>query len=97
MPRFGSHLGLAMEAHVERMRTLGYRYDEKRFLRFDRFVQARMGAAYQPLSKLVREYAEAAPSAASKLERIKIGRGLAKSMSRDGWRRGLPTRKTGLR
>jgi integrase len=84
MPRYGSHLGPAMEAHIERMRTLGYRYDEKRFLRFDRFVQGRMGAANQSLSKLIREYAETTPSAASKLERIKVGRVLAKSMSRDG-------------
>jgi len=84
MTRYGSHLGPAIEAHVERMRTLGYRYDEKRFLRFDRFVQGRMGGASQALSKLVREYAETTQSAASKLERIKVGRVLAKSMSRDG-------------
>ena len=84
MPRYGSHLGPAMEAHVERMRTLGFRYAEERFLRFDRFVQGRAGAAKELLSKIVREYAEIGQSAASKLERIKVGRALAKSMSRDG-------------
>lgn len=83
-PRYGSHLGAAMREHVERMRILGFRYDENRFLRFDRFIQKRVGAADEPLSRLVREYAEMAESAASKLERIKVGRVLAKSMNRSG-------------
>jgi hypothetical protein len=72
LPRYGSHLGPAMRGHVDRMRTLGFRYtDENRFLRFDRFLQQRVGAAHEPLSRLVREYAETAASAATKLEHIK--------------------------
>ena len=81
-----------MREHVERMRILGFRYDENRFLRFDRFLQQRDGAADEPLSRLVREYAEMAESAASKLERIKVGRVLAKSLSRGGVPTGAPPR-----
>ena len=81
-----------MREHVERMRTLGFRYQENRFLRFDRFLQQRTGAADQPLSRLVREYAEMAESAASKLERIKVGRVLAKSLNRSGVPTAAPSR-----
>lgn len=88
LPRYGSHLGTVMREHVERMRTLGFRYaDENRFLRFDRFLQRRPGAAREPLSTLVREYAAPASSAATKLERVKLGRVLAKALNR----RGIPT------
>jgi integrase len=92
LPRYSSHLGVAMCEHVERMRTLGFRYDEKRFLRFDRFLQRRIGAADEPLARLVREYAEMAESAASKLERIKVGRVLAKSLNRGGVPTAAPPR-----
>ena len=76
-----------MREHVERMRTLGFRYNENRFLHFDRFLQQRPGAAKETLSTLVRQYAAAADSAATKLERIKLGRVLAKALNR----RGIPT------
>jgi integrase/recombinase XerD len=92
LPRYGSHLGVAIHQHVERMRTLGFRYDEKRFLRFDRFLQQRTGAADEPLSGLVREYAEMAESAASKLDRIKVGRVLANSLNRSGVPTAAPSR-----
>jgi hypothetical protein len=93
LPRYRSHLGPAMRGHVDRMRTLGFRYtDENRFLRFDRFLQQRVGAAHEPLSRLVREYAETAASAATKLERIKLGRVLAKSLNRCGTPTVAPSR-----
>jgi integrase len=93
LPRYGSHLGPAMREHVERMRTLGFRYAPgNRFLHFDRFLQRRVGAAQEPLSQLVREYAEMATSAATKLERIKLGRVLAKSLSRSGTPTRAPSR-----
>jgi integrase/recombinase XerD len=82
LPRYGSHLGPAMREHVERMRTLGFRYaHENRFLQFDRFLQQRSGAAHEPLSRLVREYAEMAATAATKLERIN-SRGLVRPLPR---------------
>lgn len=93
MPRYASHLGPAMREHVERMRTLGFRYaHENRFLHFDRFLQQRVGAAHEPLSRLVREYSEMATSAATKLERIKLGRVLAKSLNRCGTPTVAPSR-----
>jgi integrase/recombinase XerD len=85
--RYGSHLGAEIREHVERMRTLGFRYDENRFLRFDRFLQQQPDAAKQTLSTLVRQYASLASSAAMKLERVKLGRVLARALNR----RGIPT------
>jgi integrase/recombinase XerD len=87
MPRYGSHLGAVIREHVERMQTLGFRYNETRFLRFDRFLQRQPEAAKQTLSTLVRQYASLAGSAATKLERIKLGRVLARALDR----RGIPT------
>ena len=55
LPRFGSHLGSAICDHVKRMRSLGFRYEEKRFRRFDEFLQTRSGAEAQPLEVLVQE------------------------------------------
>ena len=64
------------------MRTLGLRYEhENRFLHFDRFLQRRPDASQEPLVRLVREYAATARSAASKLERVKLGRVLAKALN----------------
>jgi integrase/recombinase XerD len=82
MPRYGSHLGTVIREHVERMRTLGFRYDENRFLRFDRFLQQQPDAAKQTFSTLVRQYVALADSAAMKLERVKLGRVLARALNR---------------
>jgi integrase/recombinase XerD len=82
LPRFGSHLGPIIQQHVERMQTLGLRYDESRFRRFDEFLQMRPQAEGQPLSALVQEYAALAISPAGHMERVKIGRVIAKSLQR---------------
>jgi len=93
LPRYGSHLGAVMREHVERMRTLGYRYThENRFLHFDRFLQQQPGAPEETLSTLVRQYAAAAGSAATKLERVKLGRVLAKALNRCGTPTAAPER-----
>lgn len=84
LPRYGSHLGGLIRAHVQRMQTLGLSYDENRFLRFDRFLQRRSGAAQEELSTLVREYAATGRSAAGKLLRLDVGRVLAKALTRTG-------------
>lgn len=84
LPRYGSHLGAILRDHVHRMRTLGLRYDENRFHHFDRFLQRRPEAAKEPLSTLVREYAASALSAAGKVQRIQLGRVLAKALNRAG-------------
>lgn len=84
LPRYGSHLGDIIRKHVQRMQTLGLRYDENRFLRFDRFLQRRAGAAQEELSTLVREYAALGRSAAGKLIRLDVGRALVKALTRTG-------------
>ena len=84
-PRYGSHLGSIIREHVNRMRTLGFRYrHENRFVHFDRFLQQRPGADQQPLTTLVREYAAYAPSAAVRVQRIEVGRVIAKELNRRG-------------
>lgn len=83
--RYDSHLGPAMRDHVQRMRTLGFRYGhESRFLRFDRFLQERPGARNETLATVVREYVALAPSASEKLLRISVGRLIARALERTG-------------
>jgi integrase len=85
MPLWGSHLGPVMRAHIERMRTLGYRYrNDRHFLRFDRFLQRRPGAAKETLLTLIREYVAQARTADAKHHRFTIGRIVAKALYRQG-------------
>ncbi len=85
LPPYGSHMGSILREHVSRMRTRGLRYrHENRFLHFDRFLQQRQGADRQPLDKLIREYVASAPSAAVGVQRIEVGRAIAKEMNRRG-------------
>jgi integrase/recombinase XerD len=53
LPVWGSILGPAMQEHVERMKSLGYRYDTRAsdLLRFDRFLQRHPALATLPLRK----------------------------------------------
>jgi len=82
LPGFGSHLGPIMREHVERMKTLGFRYDEARFRKFDEFLQQRTGARNESLTSLVEEYAKLASTPASYMERVKVGRLIARSLQR---------------
>src|SRR5580658_1798812 len=92
-PRYGSHLGPIMREHVNRMRTRGLRYrHENRFLHFDRFLQQRPGADLEPLTTLIREYAASASSAAGKVQRIALGRVIAKELNRSGLAVAAPKR-----
>lgn len=84
-PRYGSHLGAIIRDHVNRMQTLGFRYrHENYFVHFDRFLQRAPDADQQPFLALVREYVACAPSAAVRVQRIGIGRVLAKELNRRG-------------
>jgi len=90
-PPYGSHLGSVMRDHVNRMRTLGFRYKhECRLRRFDHFLQQRAGAAKESFATLVREYSALAPSAAGRLERITVGRLVAAALNRSGVPTSLP-------
>jgi integrase/recombinase XerD len=61
LPPFGSSLGQILQAHIARMRALGYRYDtdSARLLRFDRFLQGRPDLTGQPLRVLIQAWADA--------------------------------------
>jgi len=84
LPRFGSHLGEAMLRHIQRMRSLGFRYEREasRLLGFDRYLQQYPGAALQSLSLLIREYAALASTPEARLERLQSGRTLARGLQR---------------
>jgi integrase len=92
LPPYGSHLGPAIRSHVERMQQLGCRYNEERFLRFDRFLQQREGAAKCSVHRLVQEYAESAQTASGHLERLKVGRMVLESLRRQGEAVQIPKR-----
>jgi integrase/recombinase XerD len=84
LPRFASHLGAVMWEHISRMRALGFRYEsvERLLLAFDRYLQTRPGAATEPLAQLTREYAALASTPTLKIQRLKLGRLLTKSLHR---------------
>lgn len=83
-PRFASHLGPTMRDHLLRMKSLGYRYCncERQFLRFDRFLQMRPGAAMQAPDVLINEWGSLATSAEQKVQRLQAGRSLTKALQR---------------
>lgn len=79
---FASHLGPVLRDHVARMQAAGFRYDPDRFLRFDRFLQGRVGAAGEVLPTLVRDYAALAKTARGQVNRFTVGRIVASAMRR---------------
>lgn len=84
-PRYASHLGPVIREHVQRMRTLGYRYrHEDWFIRFDKYLQQRSGAGTEPFAVLARDYAASASSPAGKLNHLRITRVVAKALQRAG-------------
>lgn len=84
-PRYASHLGPLIREHVERMRSLGYRYrNEDWFVRFDRYLQQRPGSEAEAFAKLSRDYVAAALSPAEKLHRLRVTRVVAGALQRTG-------------
>ncbi len=93
LPVWGSHLGPVMRVHIERMRTLGYRYrGDRYFLQFDRFLQQRPGAARESLQTLVNEYVAQARTADAKYRRFTLGRIVARALNRQGIPTAIPER-----
>jgi integrase len=80
-PPFGSALGPLMRDHVALMKTRGYRYQTqtRRFLRFDRFLQAHPELADAPIDIMLKRWR----AAYSKLWHVadceQLGRQLAKA------------------
>lgn len=84
-PRYASHLGPLIRAHVERMRSLGYRYrNEDWFVRFDRYLQQRPDAEGDAFATVARDYVAAALSPAAKLHRLRVTRVVAGALQRAG-------------
>ena len=83
-PRYGSFIGPLMREHVERMRSLGYRYEssERAILRFDRFLQARDDLTDAPLRALMDAWRGSNPSPRHRLEVSLVGRSVSKAMYR---------------
>jgi len=83
--RYASHLGPLIREHVERMRTLGFRYrNEDWFIRFDRYLQERPSAENEPFSTLARDYVATAASAVGKLHHLSVTRVVAGALQRAG-------------
>src|SRR5439155_325732 len=74
LPRYASRFGPALRDYVARMRTLGYKCEEGRFLRFDRFMQQHPELAAEPLPPLIRAYVAEVRSPACQMERVQVGR-----------------------
>jgi hypothetical protein len=79
-PRFGSRFGPVLRDHVGRMRALGYKCEEGRFLRFDRFLQRCSSA--ESLPALIRAYVAEGPTPSRQIERITVGRILVHELQR---------------
>ncbi|MGA2113866.1 MAG: tyrosine-type recombinase/integrase [Bryobacteraceae bacterium] len=73
-----------MAAHVDLMRSLGYRYDvnEGVLLRFDRFLQTRAELAGEPVSQLIEVWAQSDPSRNRLWEGKRVGQLISKAMHR---------------
>jgi len=82
LPRYGSCFGSVLRECVARMRTLGYKCEEGRFLRFDRFVQQHPGAEAERLPALIRAYVTEGASPSRQIERLKVGRILTRELQR---------------
>lgn len=81
-PRYGSHLGAVLREHVTRMRALGYKCDEERYLRFDCFLQRQPEAATTSVAELIRAYVSEASSPTVQYERLRIGRNVIRALRR---------------
>lgn len=77
-------MGPQMQAHVARMRALGYRYttEEATCLRFDRFLQTRADLSGRPLKVLIDAWSTQRSSPGRVLEAQQCGRCLSLSMHR---------------
>jgi len=84
LPEYGSTLGLAIREHVERMRSLGCKYDTKArdLKRFDRFLQTRSDLAGAPLSVLLDAWARSAGGVRHQLRVQQCGRALSRALRR---------------
>lgn len=82
---YGSFLGPLMRDHVERMRSLGYRYqsNERLLLRFDRFLQSRPDLSGAQLQAVLEAWRTIDPGRPQHRHTVStVGRLLSKAMHR---------------
>ena len=79
LPEFGSALGPEMRQHVQLLRSLGYRADERKkmLLQFDRFLQRRPDLQNESLANLVQAWSEAGCSPRRVLDAQRCGQVLS--------------------
>jgi integrase len=79
LPEFGSALGPEMRQHVQILRSLGYRADERKkmLLQFDRFLQRRPDLQDEPLANVVQAWSEAGCSPRHVLDAQRCGQVLS--------------------
>ena len=84
LPEFGSALGSEMRQHVQLLRSLGYRAEERKemLLRFDRFLQRHPDLKNEPLPKLVQAWSEAGCSPRHVLDAQRCGQVLSEARHR---------------
>lgn len=83
-PRFRSHLAGIIVGHVERMRSLGFKYHDQRYRAFDTFVSSYPGASQCDFAHLAQDYVSDATSPSQRLRRTSVVRALANALSRVG-------------
>lgn len=82
--RFRSHLAPIIVGHVERMRSLGFKYDDQMYRAFDAFVCLYPGANQCGFTQLAQAYVSEATSPSQRLRRTSVVRALANALSRAG-------------
>ena len=84
LPDWGSVLGPTMKEHVERMQTLGHRYDVRLadLKRFDRFLQCRRDLAGSSLTQMLDAWRDEGSSARHQLVAQQCEQILAKALRR---------------
>ena len=84
LPAWGSILGPAMQEHVGRMKSLGYRYDTRAsdLLRFDRFLQRHPALATVPLRQQLDAWRSESPGLRHQYLVQQCGTALSKALRR---------------
>src|SRR5262249_5934574 len=73
-PRFRSHLAGTIVGHIERMRSLGFKYHDQRYRAFDAFVSSYPGASQCDFAQLAQAYVSEAISPSQRLRRTSVVR-----------------------
>jgi integrase/recombinase XerD len=84
LPEYGSRLGSLIRRHIERMRSLGHKYEAKArdLQRLDRFLQLHPALAEAPLTEVLGAWRSAGRTARHQLRVQQCGRALTRAQHR---------------